>query len=47
MAEAETHKRAIDLLRRKNAKKQNVGDVLVEDIERLRKEVDLLVSGSL
>ena len=24
MAEAETHKRAIDLLRRKNAKKQNV-----------------------
>jgi len=45
--DADVNNRAEELLRRKNAKKESVGDVLVEDIERLKKEVDMLVNGVL
>ncbi|KAH8077077.1 hypothetical protein BXZ70DRAFT_705709 [Cristinia sonorae] len=45
--EAAVNKKAIELLTRKNAKKESVGDVLVGEIERLRKEVEILVNGTL
>ena len=46
-ADDEVNKKATELLHRKNVKKEKVGDVLVQDIERLKKEVELLVNGAL
>ncbi|THH27011.1 hypothetical protein EUX98_g7176 [Antrodiella citrinella] len=43
----DANSKALELLHRKNAKKESVGDVLVQDIERLETEVELLVHGSL
>ncbi|TCD65171.1 hypothetical protein EIP91_003027 [Steccherinum ochraceum] len=46
-AEKKVNKKASELLQRKNAKKEGVGDVLVRDIERLKKEVEILANGTL
>lgn len=46
-SEVDVTMRAMELLVRKNAKKESVGDVLVKDLERLKKEVDMLINGML